>query len=166
MRVSRARISGSMLSRLGARDREETGLRAVGGSRQGYAKPLRIQRAFAGLAMRLDGSVRDRSLCVRYDRSPCRFDLFAQLQNLAAGGLDQCPRLGHEVAMLGVHRACSRGFERPNELQRMNGYFGSLVAAKTTPLSSSPRGAPRDARVAGTPLQGPRSLAWIPLSRE
>src|SRR5262249_13990839 len=71
---------------------------------------------------------------------------FAQLQNLAAGGLDQCPRLDHEVAMLGVHRACSRGFERPNELQWMNGYFGSLVAAKTTPLSSSLRGAPRDAR--------------------
>src|SRR5262249_33795097 len=110
MRVSRARISGSMLSRLGARwvtmtkampgsdgmalnkyssastppaeaptptmgnglsigspsrDREETGLPAVGGSRQAYAKALRIQRAFAGLAMRLDGSVRDRSLCVR-----------------------------------------------------------------------------------------------------
>src|SRR5499427_2005306 len=111
MRVSRARISGSMLSRLGARwvtmtkampgsdgmalnkyssastppaeaptptmgnglsigspsrDREETGLPAVGGSRQGYAKILGIQRAFAGLAMRLiDGSVRDKSLCAR-----------------------------------------------------------------------------------------------------
>src|SRR5262245_56799627 len=109
MRVSRARISGSMLSRLGARwvmmtkampgsggmalnryssastppaeaptptmgnglsigspsrDREETDLPAVGGSRQGYATALQIQRAFAGLAMRHEGSVRDRSLCV------------------------------------------------------------------------------------------------------
>src|SRR5262249_42161540 len=49
-----------------SRDREATGLPAVGGSRQGYAKILRIQRAFAGLAMRLvDGSVRDKSLCAR-----------------------------------------------------------------------------------------------------
>src|SRR5499433_1723826 len=49
-----------------SRDREETGLPAVGGSRQGYAKILRIQRAFAGLAMRLvDGSVRDKSLCAQ-----------------------------------------------------------------------------------------------------
>src|SRR5262249_40338211 len=166
MRVSRARISGSMLSRLGARDREETGLRAVGGSRQGYAKPLRIQRAFAGLAMRLDGSVRDRSLCVRYDRSPCRFDLFAQLQNLAAGGLDQGPRLGHEVAMLGVHRACSQGFERPNELQRMNGYFGSLVAAKTAPLSSSPGGHPATLAWRGPPCRDPGPWPGFPFSRE
>src|SRR5262249_3737689 len=106
----RARISGSMLSRLGARwvmmikampgsggmalnryssastppaeaptptmgnglsigspsrDREETGRPAVGGSRQGYATALQIQRAFADLAMRHEGSVRDRSLCAR-----------------------------------------------------------------------------------------------------
>src|SRR5262249_17216682 len=49
------------------------------------------------------------------DRGPCRVDLFAQLRNLPAGGLDQCPRPGHEVAMLGVHRTCSRGFKRGHE---------------------------------------------------
>src|SRR6516164_6328693 len=197
MRVSRARISGSMLSRLGARwvtmtkampgsdgmalnkyssastppaeaptptmgnglsigspsrDREETGS-ACGGRlaprlRQGPANSKSLCQLWNGFGGRF--GTRQKPLR-SIDRSPCRFDLFAQLQNLAAGGLDQCPRLGHEVAMLGVHRACSRGFERPSELQRTHGYFGSLVAAKTTPLSSSPRGAPRDARVAGTP---------------
>src|SRR5262245_41862046 len=191
MRVSRARISGSMLSRLGARwvtmtkampgsdgmalnkyssastppaeaptptmgnglsigspsrDREETGLPAVGGSRQGYAKALRIQRAFAGLAMRLDSSVRDRSLCVR--SIVVRADSISSRScKISRRVVDQCPRLGHEVAMLGVHRACSLGFERPNKLQRMNGYFGSLVAAKTTlSLLVPARGTPRRER--------------------
>src|SRR5262249_40840869 len=109
MRVSRARISGSMLSRLGARwvtmtkampgsggwalnryssastppaeaptptmgnglsisspsrRKRKVSLPALGGSRQGHAKPLRIQSAFAGLTMGLmDGSVGDASLC-------------------------------------------------------------------------------------------------------
>src|SRR5215470_9930829 len=42
------------------------GLPAVGGSRQGYAKALRIQRAFASFGTgSADGSVRDKSLCAR-----------------------------------------------------------------------------------------------------
>src|SRR5215813_13997063 len=190
MRVSRARISGSMLSRLGAR--WVTMTKAMPGS-DGMAlnkyssastPPAEAPTPTMGnglsigsprsrgngsacggrLAPRLrQGPANSKSLCRpcnaigwfgtrqkplrSIDRSPCRFDLFAQLQNLAAGGLDQCPRLGHEVAMLGVHRACSRGFERPNELQRMNGYFGSLVAAKTTlSLLVPARGTPRRER--------------------
>src|SRR5262249_20683806 len=43
------------------------------------------------------------------DRVSCRFDLIAKLRNLATGGRDQRQRLGHEVAMLGVHGTRSRG---------------------------------------------------------
>src|SRR5215831_15329234 len=46
--------------------KRETDLPALGGSCQGYATAPRIQRAFAGFAMRLvDGSVRDKSRCAR-----------------------------------------------------------------------------------------------------
>ena len=36
------------------------------------------------------------------------------------------------------------------------------VVSQDTLSRSSPRGAPRDARVAGTPLRGPRVRPWIP----
>src|SRR5262249_6361457 len=89
------------------------------------------------------------------DRSPRRFDLFAQLQNLAAGGLDPCPRLGHEVAMLGVHRACSRGFERPNETTTDEWVFWFLGSGKNHPLS--PR--PREGHPATRASRGPRCIS-------
>src|SRR6266511_2772966 len=50
------------------------------------------------------------------DRGARRFDLLAQLRNLAAGPFDQRPRLGHELAMLGVHKThvpCSSGATAP-----------------------------------------------------
>src|SRR5262249_30664643 len=52
-----------------------------------------------------------------------QLDLLAQLRNLTAGGLDQLPRLIDEFAMFDVHKIRSQAFERPNELQRANGYF-------------------------------------------
>src|SRR5262249_42878084 len=41
-------------------------------------------------------------------------------------------------------------------------YFNLLAIIESSLFRSSPRGAPRDARVAGTPLRGPSLGPWIP----
>src|SRR5215813_772968 len=176
MRVSRARISGSMLSRLGARwvtmtkampgsggmalnkyssastppaeaptptmgnglsigspgrDREKTGLPAVDGSRQGYAKIHANSKSLCRLWTATQGRFGTRQKLLRsIDRVSRRFDLFAQFRNLATAGLDQRPRLGHEVAMLGVHAIRSRGFGRSHGA-RPSTWAGCISTGRT-----------------------------------
>src|SRR5262245_31469546 len=91
----------------------KTRLPAVGGSRQGYAKIHANSKRLCRPWNAIGGWFGTRQKPLRsIHRVSRRFDLFAQFRNLATGGLDQRPRLGHEVAMLGVHAIRSRGFER------------------------------------------------------
>src|SRR5262249_39958882 len=147
MRVSRARISGSMLSRLGAR--WVTMTKAMPGSggmalnrySSASTPPAEAPTPTMGKGLSIGSPAGEGEICLggaaraklrqpptdskrlcrtrggmrsefgarqellrAVDRVPGELDLLAQSQNLAAGDLDQFSRLGHQVAVLGIHR--------------------------------------------------------------
>src|SRR5262249_6966457 len=201
MRVSRARISGSMLSRLGARwvtmakdmtgsgdmalnryssastppaeaptptmgnglsigspsrDRKETGLPAVGGSRQGYASALQIQRAFAALAMRLaDGSVRDKSLCARLamrladgsvpDKSLCARSIVVRAESHTSGSCEISWRvLSINARVLNRSSRCSKSIAPAPEVRAASRCSLHMVGGHNTGQRNRGTATPED----------------------
>src|SRR5262249_52905490 len=134
-----------------SRDREETGLPAVGGARQAYAKALRIQRAFAGLAMRLDASVRDRSRCGR--STVVRADSISSRSCILSRRV-----VSINARVLVTRSRCSVSIELAREGSsgpvNYNGCMGILVPWSRQKPPLSPR--PREGHPATLAWRGPR----------
>src|SRR3984893_7282649 len=84
------------------------------------------------------------------DTKPMVSALFEESGEIAPVDLGQFGKRAGEI----IARATRLPRRRP-QLERLS------IARRPRNLRSSPRGAPRDTRVAGTPLRGPRRL-WIP----
>ena len=92
-------------------------------------------KSFGGLSVRSAGRFGARQKSLRLiDRVPGRFDLLAQLRNLATGRRDQFSRLNHECALLGIHWIAARrssGVAAPfiNGRRPQHGWRNRLLAA-------------------------------------